>query len=97
VAAASEDPIGSVVWSGSAFVPQNLGNQKLKEKTFVKLTEYPRGLAFQRSGDLLATIGSGTNPDMRIEKWTGTVPSTFVRFQWHDYTAADFKDAEKMK
>jgi hypothetical protein len=45
----------------------------------------------------LATVGSGTTADMRIEKWTGTEQSHFVQFHWHDYTAADFKDPEKMK
>jgi outer membrane lipoprotein-sorting protein len=92
-----EDPIGPIGWEGTTFVPRNLGALKLDEKTFVKITQYPRGLAFQSNGDLLATLGNGTTPLMEIMRWTGTTPSTFVRFQWHNYTAADFKDAEKMK
>ena len=96
-APAPEDPIGAIGWDGVTFVPKNLGSLKLDEKAFVKITQYPRGLAFQSNGDLLATLGSGTTPLMEITKWTGTTPSTFVKFQWHDYTPADFKNADKMK
>jgi hypothetical protein len=93
----ADDAIVGVDWGGVTFIPRNLGPQKLDEQTFAKTVDYPQGLAFQSNGDLLATIGRGTTPDMRIEKWTGTVQSHFVQFQWHDYTAADFRDSEKMK
>jgi hypothetical protein len=96
-APAAEDPIGPIGWEGTTFVPKNLGSLKLEEKTFAKISQYPRGLAFQSNGDLLATLGNGTTPLMEIAKWTGTTPSTLVHFQWHNYTAADFKNADKMK
>jgi outer membrane lipoprotein-sorting protein len=96
-APAAEDPIGPIGWEGTTFVPKNLGSLKLEEKTFAKISQYPRGLAFQSNGDLLATLGNGTTPLMEIAKWTGTTPSTLVHFQWHSYTAADFKNADKMK
>jgi outer membrane lipoprotein-sorting protein len=91
------DPIGPIMWEGATFVPRNLGPLTLDEKTFAKITQYPRGLAFQSNGDLLATLGDGTTPLMEIMKWTGTTPSTLVKFQWHNYTAADFKNPDKMK
>jgi outer membrane lipoprotein-sorting protein len=91
------NPVGAVMWAGATFVPQNLGSLKLDEKTYAKITQYPRGLAFQSNGDLLATLGNGTTPLMEITKWTGTTTSTLVKFQWHDYTADDFKSADKMK
>jgi hypothetical protein len=96
-APALEDPIGPIMWAGSTFIPRNLGPLKLDEKRFAKITQYPRGLAFQTNGDLLATLGNGTTPLMEITKWTGTTPSTLVHFQWHDYTPTDFRNAETMK
>lgn len=94
---ASEDPIGLIGWNGTTFVPRNLGSLKLDEKTFAKITQYPRSLAFQADGDLLAILGSGSAPGMEITKWTGTTPSTLVKFQWHNYTPDDFKNADRMK